>query len=881
MGESQLKKLKARLKASGMVGQTNVKNKKQAKRLPAMARSDKDSIIESIREEFNPFEIKVNRQKHGDILGRRVQGATGRPGISKQIGEETRRRTLQAEMARKNKVGGIVDRRFGEYDSTMTAEEKMLERFTRERQSRSARSGSLFNLEDEDEEDFSSVSLTHMGESLSTRGFEDVPEAQSDDELLLKRPHGAGEEGSDDDSDGPDRKKSKNEVMKELIAKSKMHKHERQQAKEDDLEAIEDLDNEIDDIRMMLFRADQSQDVRRVAEPEKDLDYDAQVREMAFDKRAKPSDRTKTEDELAEERAEQLKELEAARLRRMRGEVETEVNDDRRRRAPEADDLADDFETDDVDDAAEFGLGRTLADADAEESAAESGSDADSAADSDAAGGSDSASDDSASVFDFSDDEPATAAAAVPARKLVKSKSAPALAELAAEPSKVAFTYPCPATYGEFAEIIAGVEPADVPVVVDRIIVLHHPSLAKDNKVKLMKFGGIVLEHVLALVDESELTQDVLNALLGHLHKLCQAYPDVLAGAFRVKLAAVRERMDAAVAGRETDYPLPSDMLLFAVIGMLFSTSDHFHLVATPAMLLMEKHLSQVRVANLGELASKAFVLAVSAKYQRLSKRYVPYAMNFVNQTLVTMAKIKPAQVPATVPLPNGELRTFAGGDSRAVALRPLKLSDVMVDTAADALTSAAERQLLLSVYQSVLASARDLGSLWKGKEAYREIFQPSVALLEHVAAHGSAAALGPVRADVDATLAALQQLVKLQSAHRAPLALQHYKAMAIPTYAPKFEENYNVDKKSYDPDVQRQEIGKLKAQVKKERKGALRELRKDSRFIAREKIKERREKDQQYHEMLAKLERSIQTEEGAEKNKYEREKRARKGKKK
>jgi nucleolar protein 14 len=55
-------------------------------------------------------------------------------------------------------MGGILDRRFGENDPTMTPEERMLERFTKERQ-RASR-GAAFNLDDEDE-------LTHYGQSLS------------------------------------------------------------------------------------------------------------------------------------------------------------------------------------------------------------------------------------------------------------------------------------------------------------------------------------------------------------------------------------------------------------------------------------------------------------------------------------------------------------------------------------------------------------------------------------------------------------------------------------------------------------------------------------------------------------------------------------------
>lgn len=69
-----------------------------------------------------------------------------------------RKKTLLKEFEEKDRAGGIVDRRFGENDPTMTPEERMLERFTKERQ-RSSK-GVAFNLDDEDE-------LTHYGQSLS------------------------------------------------------------------------------------------------------------------------------------------------------------------------------------------------------------------------------------------------------------------------------------------------------------------------------------------------------------------------------------------------------------------------------------------------------------------------------------------------------------------------------------------------------------------------------------------------------------------------------------------------------------------------------------------------------------------------------------------
>ena len=100
-----------------------------------------------------------------------------------------RKKTLLKEFEEKNRAGGIVDRRFGENDPSMSLEERMLERFTRERQ-RASR-GTAFNLEDEDE-------LTHYGQSLSKLDdFDDVGLGPDDDEEEAAESQGeSGDEGS-------------------------------------------------------------------------------------------------------------------------------------------------------------------------------------------------------------------------------------------------------------------------------------------------------------------------------------------------------------------------------------------------------------------------------------------------------------------------------------------------------------------------------------------------------------------------------------------------------------------------------------------------------------------------------------------------------------
>jgi nucleolar protein 14 len=91
MVQSQLKRLKESLRTAGVTGQQKPK-KAKTKRNTSIGGNDsrvsRDQALQSIREEFNPFEVKKTKIKH-EISGQgRVKGKEGRPGLSKSIGEE-------------------------------------------------------------------------------------------------------------------------------------------------------------------------------------------------------------------------------------------------------------------------------------------------------------------------------------------------------------------------------------------------------------------------------------------------------------------------------------------------------------------------------------------------------------------------------------------------------------------------------------------------------------------------------------------------------------------------------------------------------------------------------------------------------------------------
>lgn len=111
-----------------------------------------------------------------------------------------------------------------------------------------------------------------------------------------------------------------------------------------------------------------------------------------------------------------------------------------------------------------------------------------------------------------------------------------------------------------------------------------------------------------------------------------------------------------------------------------------------------------------------------------------------------------------------------------------------------------------------------------------------------------------------------LSRLLKFSRQSRRPLALQAHKPIPIPTYIPRFEHTSSNYLRNRDPDHERNEAAKVKAQYKQERKGAIRELRKDARFLASEQQKKEKEKDRAYNDRMKKVFGSLESERAEQK---------------
>ncbi|KAH7887461.1 Nop14-like protein [Phlebopus sp. FC_14] len=892
---SQFSQLKSALAQAGFnKQQKNGKKRTSSSRPVEHDKIKKAAKLREIQQKLNPFDVKVTKLKH-DVGGRKVKGAVGRPAQSKQAGMQQREKTLLKEFEERGRVGGVVDRRFGENDPSMSLEERMLERFTRERQRMSK--AAAFNLEDEEE-------LTHYGQSLSKLDdFDDVglPMDEDDEEEsqldreTVKHAHFGGfndEEGPEEDEE-PGRKKSKAEVMAEVIAKSKEHKMLRQMEKEKEENIRHQLDQDFDSLRTLLYAPDPTLNesaaiplggtVGSLGNKQEDgkdaLDYDKQVRELAFDKRAKPKDRTKTEEELALEQKEALEQAERQRRRRMLGEEADESDDEgesgrKRKRVRGGDDLDDDF----VEDEPMGGLGQGLrpegsvsASLDSESGAEEedfgvSGSDGDESeekdGDMDASDDEDDAMDDGASEGEEGEFDEITTK-----RRTITASKTPASSQ------ELPYTFPAPESHDEFLEVVDNVKEDDVPIVVQRMRTLYHPSLAPQNKVKLQYLTRVLIDHVLYVASPPAPRMKLLSSLIPHLFSLSKSYPIESSEYFVEKLSLMHKNLKrglaagALVEGTRT-WPGSAELILLRIIGVVWPTSDMRHPVVSPARLLMGSYLGLCRIRSFADVASGLFLCSLFLQYEALSKRLVPEAVNFAVNTTLLFAPhpFTTKDLPGSFPSPDfrPDLCTLLAINVKSAKKLVFRKPEFSKFLAMDP-----TEQAKIDAFGLVLDILDRFADMYKALDGFIELYDPIHLILTRLECQGLSAG---VQSRVSSVQDKLGRLLKFARRARRPLVLQAHKPIPIPTYIPKFDSGSSSYLRRQDPDHERNEASKLRYQLKQERKGAIRELRKDARFLAAAEHKKQMEKDAAYKSRMSKAFSSLE-EERAEQKAMDREK--------
>lgn len=287
------------------------------------------------------------------------------------------------------------------------------------------------------------------------------------------------------------------------------------------------------------------------------------------------------------------------------------------------------------------------------------------------------------------------------------------------------------------------------------------------------------------------------------------------------------------------------------------------HPVVGPAQLLMGAYLELGRIRSLEDLASGLFIVTLFYQYESFSKRLVPEAVNLLMNAVLLLA---PSEIESKSDLPDFGFfpdlwksvhRSIRLRDNTNIKPRPANLSSILSGSADNL------EQTKVDLLAVSLMLLKKFGDLYQKLDGAAELLGGMHTVVTKMKLQSYSPELQEVKRDCEALLARHLKLLLLA---RKPLLLQSHKPIPIATYTPKFSNSNSSYLRAQDPDRDRATATKLKREYKQEKKGALRELRRDAQFLARQQQKRQAEKDEAYNLSMRRALGSIEIERAEEK---------------
>ncbi|KAH8382251.1 hypothetical protein KR009_002565 [Drosophila setifemur] len=790
----------------------------------------------------NPFDVHVNKEKF-QILGRICKHDRGMPGVSRAKALEKRAQTIGKQFAVKNKTNRFKDNRIGRHLSgDQLTESVMNARYLAEKMSqvRQSQKAEKFNLNDDE-------LLTHRGQTLEE--IEQYRDERSDDEEL-------DDEGLDaeftstahfgGDGDAPQDRQT---AIEEMITEQKRRKNEIAKEKDEVYDLTEKLDANYKLLLPLVAKATKDE---QEAKPPPDA-YDKLLKEMIFEPRGSVTDKLINLEELAKQEAARLEKLENERLRRMRAEGdEDEQAASAKPKHRSADDLDDGYflagDDEEEDGTLAYDLDGNLGThlngkKDAQEEDADEGGDDEEEEEEDEDSDEDSDDSDVDNLSDLKESESESEEEEEKAPKQSKKKPAKSSAPL---DTSIPFTIKMPKTYEDFTELLSKHAAPQQATIVERIIKCNNPKLDGVNRENVVKLYSFLLQYIKDLFEDAS-EQDIrgnfqlLSLLMPHFFELTKLNPERMS----TTLMEVIKEKHAEFRKNHKTYPSLDTLVYFKLVSNVYSTSDFRHPVVTPCFIFMQHILSRARVRTRQEISMGLFTVTVALEYVAQSKRILPAVYNFL-QGIVHMSipKKEGDKLEITPPFeregPLSKLLALpANKETKKLEAQPLQAADLVTQTITPDFKVRALDTALLLIKESLQLVEEQVGSCYLAKPFLSLLSRlPLKNYPEHVQLHHKEAT---------------QLAEKLAELKMKPLAPAERKPKALRLLEPRFEAVYD-DKRRPKMTKAKEERAKLLHKIKREKKGAIREIRRDTAFVQELKLKQTLQSDKERHEKVKRI---------------------------
>uniref|UniRef100_A0A7S0BH18 Nucleolar protein 14 n=1 Tax=Rhodosorus marinus TaxID=101924 RepID=A0A7S0BH18_9RHOD len=607
--------------------------------------------------------------------------------------------------------------------------------------------------------------------------------------------------------------------MAEIIAKSKMYRDERTKDRLEMEAKTEKLDDALGDILPGLQKGRSRNYAKQSAA---DKEYDKMFVELATEKRAIAADRLKTPEELAKEEKERLDALEATRLRRMKGtgdedaeESEGEPEESKSVSQPAwrgGDDLEDDF----------VGSG---SDETGGESAESDGEDPD--AGSDQGAGHEA----SKKVVRYEEAVSSEDSDESEGEREFGHEETDETADKGND--SIPFTFrQCPSKIKQLLKLFRGRSSRQRGIIVDRLLknfalplnpTVNRPLLAGLLSVLLVRFDQIA--------ESSTPYWTEIGELLPCVYELSVIFPDTSIEWAKSKLEVIQERL--VKLGPEFTSVGEGGLIALRILARLFPLSDLRHPISTPAVLLLANVISFGSIRTQGDLFLSCFAIDLFAAALSAGGRISGELLRFCSSIAASAGVF----VGESSSIRFLEYLLPAHRNGLLESRKPWKLprEGVPISIPGIRSPSADDTDWRMVAFQKALGSALTCARATanSGNNAISAAFGPFISVLELLVSEWpSDDKQNLVFESASECLNELRDVVENAEKGRSPLALYEKPVTAPKALNPRFGPKGGRSNAEY-----KEKVKSLKRQLRKEERGAARELRKDASFVARERL--------------------------------------------
>jgi nucleolar protein 14 len=408
----------------------------------------------------------------------------------------------------------------------------------------------------------------------------------------------------------------------------------------------------------------------------------------------------------------------------------------------------------------------------------------------------------------------------------------------------------CPTSLPHYMELVGKYarSPGDVTEMIRRITAYYAIRLDAANRSRMHNLYDIMMRRLVELGEESadrgtsarnehgglrSAQVEEMNALAETIISLTPDMSDVAASLWVRMLRMLHSRLEKRLRDYERGaarscFPGTGPLVLLRLLPDVFPASDYRHPVMTPAFLFIGEALAQCPVASIADVKSGLLWATLMFQYSEAGERVPSEAWAFLTAMLMVLASGASSDERGLLPtfnrrlvesLRTGMSQVLSEGYSMPERLSPyLFLEDLKPSDWSDAALTA------LGVSCRLVKRVAD--GQFRASWCALKVLEPCLESLKGINIQG------PVGWLLESAHGALQAAISEVSGERTPLSWRASKAQGIVSLAPRAAEGY-LHKRDSDLDKGSAKIRQLQRQVRREKIGAMRELRRDAAYMA------------------------------------------------